>query len=79
MPGNSPQTPHPHPHLVNCPEKLNSKGPPGGGITHLKRKVPILLRELVNFAVHLALLCLQVLALFQSFMEPHGKTVREEQ
>lgn len=44
---------------------------------HLKGKVPILLRKLVNFAIHLALLCLQVLALLQSLMETHSEAVRE--
>lgn len=44
---------------------------------HLKGKVPILLRKLVNFAIHLALLCLQVLTLLQSLMETHSEAVRE--
>lgn len=69
--------------LGNCPDKPNPKGLQVGTRstpspnTHLKGKVPILFRELVNFAIHLVLLCLQVLALLQSFMESHGEAARE--
>lgn len=44
---------------------------------HLKGKVPILLRKLVNLAIHLALLCLQILALLQSLVQSHGEAAGE--
>lgn len=45
---------------------------------YLEGEVPILLGELVDLAVHLALLGLQILALLQGLVQAHQQAVREQ-
>lgn len=50
----------------------------GCGVPHLEGKVPVLLRELVDFPIHLALLGLQVLALLQGLVQARQQAAGEE-
>lgn len=61
-----------------CKEHCQQDAKQESAAPYLEGKVPVLLGELVDFAVHLALLRLQILALLQGLVQAHQQAVGEQ-